>query len=119
MEQATHLLGQQNLVLECYLTLLDLTLDAIIVTAPDDTILFWNKTACQLYGWTREEAVGRTTRQLFGAEFVPNTSGNDNLDERCQTQERWRGGESAQPLGGSTGSRRRPNVILFVNQVVA
>ncbi|HEU4597787.1 MAG TPA: PAS domain S-box protein [Pyrinomonadaceae bacterium] len=45
--------------------LLDKAQDAIIVRdARDNKILYWNKGAERLYGWTTEEAVGRTAREL-------------------------------------------------------
>src|SRR5919206_2923672 len=44
--------------------LLDKALDAIIVRGLDQKMLFWNKGAERLYGWTSEEAVGKTAREL-------------------------------------------------------
>ena len=44
--------------------LLDEARDAIVVRGLDQKILFWNKGAERLYGWTPEEAVGRTAREL-------------------------------------------------------
>jgi len=44
--------------------LLDQARDAIIVRGLDDHILFWNKGAERLYGWTEREAVARTAREL-------------------------------------------------------
>ena len=50
-----------------YGTLLDQAPDAMIVTSIRGAILFWNKAAEQLYGWTMNEAVGRLTKQLYEA----------------------------------------------------
>jgi len=44
--------------------LLDKARDAIVVRGLDDKILFWNKGAEALYGWTSAETVGRTARDL-------------------------------------------------------
>src|SRR5919205_1950632 len=44
--------------------LLDEARDAIVVRALDNRIIFWNKGAERLYGWTSAEAVGRTAREL-------------------------------------------------------
>jgi PAS domain S-box-containing protein len=39
--------------------------DAIMVRYLDDTIVYWNKGAEILYGWTADEAVGKNARQLL------------------------------------------------------
>jgi two-component system cell cycle sensor histidine kinase/response regulator CckA len=44
--------------------LLDEARDAIVVRGLDQRILFWNRGAERLYGWTPEEAVGKTAREL-------------------------------------------------------
>src|SRR5688572_14149222 len=44
--------------------LLDKAQDAIVVRGLDDRILYWNKGAERIYGWTSEEAVGRTAGDL-------------------------------------------------------
>ena len=54
-----------------YGTLLDQAADAMIVTSMGGTVLFWNKAAEQLYGWTMDEAFGRQTKQLFEGAIGP------------------------------------------------
>ena len=49
--------------------LIDLSPDAIIVRNPDGTITFWSKGAEKLYGWTKKEAIGKTTHALFQTKF--------------------------------------------------
>jgi PAS domain S-box-containing protein len=49
--------------------LLDLTHDTIFVRSMNDAISFWNRGAEQLYGWTREEALGRIAQQLLRTSF--------------------------------------------------
>ena len=44
--------------------LLDEARDAIVVRALDNRIIFWNKGAERLYGWTPAEVSGRTAREL-------------------------------------------------------
>ncbi|WOD38389.1 response regulator [Nodosilinea sp. E11] len=45
--------------------LLDIATDAILVRDVQNQILFWNKGAERLYGWTVEEALGKTVSLLF------------------------------------------------------
>lgn len=49
--------------------LLDLSNDAIIVRDTDDRIIYWNHGATDLYGWTRDEAVGQHLHTLLQTEF--------------------------------------------------
>jgi two-component system, cell cycle sensor histidine kinase and response regulator CckA len=48
--------------------LLDKARDAILVRDLEGKILFWNKGAERLYGWTRQEAVGRKKSELLYAD---------------------------------------------------
>jgi PAS domain S-box-containing protein len=45
--------------------LLDQAQDAIMVRDLDQKILFWNKGAEHIYGWTAEEAIGKNVRDLI------------------------------------------------------
>src|SRR5580658_1023424 len=45
--------------------LLDQTRDAVIVRNAIDTILYWNKGAELMYGWTSAEAVGADSKHLY------------------------------------------------------
>lgn len=45
--------------------LLDLTSDAVIVRDLNDVITYWGRGAEALYGWTREEAVGKVANHLL------------------------------------------------------
>lgn len=49
--------------------LLDLSNDAILVRDASDRITFWNKGATDIYGFSREEAIGRVSHDLFRTEF--------------------------------------------------
>jgi len=49
--------------------LLDLTHDTIFVSDMSDVITYWNRGAEELYGWTREEVLGKVTHQLLETIF--------------------------------------------------
>jgi PAS domain-containing protein len=65
LQQAKLLLNRQQALLSRHLALLDLASEAVIVTSMEGAILLWNKGAEQLYGWSREEALGRQVNHLF------------------------------------------------------
>jgi PAS domain-containing protein len=48
--------------------LFDLAQDAIFVRGLDDRILTWNKGAEEVYGWTKEEALGSKATELLSPE---------------------------------------------------
>lgn len=50
--------------------LLDLSFNAVLLRDHEDRITFWNKGAQELYGWTREEAMGQVTHTLFKTTFA-------------------------------------------------
>jgi diguanylate cyclase (GGDEF)-like protein/PAS domain S-box-containing protein len=51
--------------------LLDKAQDAIFVSSLDRRVIYWNKGAERLYGWTSEEVIGRTTEDIFQYQAVP------------------------------------------------
>jgi diguanylate cyclase (GGDEF)-like protein/PAS domain S-box-containing protein len=46
--------------------LLDAVGQAVIATAPDGTVTYWNPAAETLYGWSRDEATGHPLAELVG-----------------------------------------------------
>ena len=50
--------------------LLNLATDAIMVRSLDDRILFWNRGAEAIYGWTSEEAVGRCAAEFLYVDWI-------------------------------------------------
>ncbi|MGB6295686.1 MAG: PAS domain S-box protein [Rivularia sp. (in: cyanobacteria)] len=51
--------------------LLDITTDAILVKDLEETILYCNRSAEQIYGWTKEELIGKTANELLYQEISP------------------------------------------------
>jgi PAS domain S-box-containing protein len=49
--------------------MLDSANDAIFVRTATDRISYWNKGAERLYGWTKEEALGRSPHELLHTKF--------------------------------------------------
>ena len=49
--------------------LLDLTHDTVFVRDMNNVISYWNRGAEEMYGWTREEAVGKPSHQLLHRIF--------------------------------------------------
>ncbi len=50
-------------------SLLNLTHDTVFVRDMHDVITYWNRGAEELYGWTREEAVGKASHRLMQTIF--------------------------------------------------
>ena len=49
--------------------ILELTHDTVIIRDSDDLILYWNEGAEKLYGWSRDEAIGRSSQALLKTEL--------------------------------------------------
>ena len=52
-------------------TLLERARDAIVVRDLDHRILFWNRGAERIYGWTAEEVLGRSIKELLYQDPMP------------------------------------------------
>ena len=50
-------------------SLLDLTHDTVFVRDMNDVVTFWNRGAEELYGWKRDDAIGKVTHQLLHTIF--------------------------------------------------
>jgi PAS domain S-box-containing protein len=68
--------------------LLELTHDAIFVRDGNDTITYWNRAAEQLYGWPRQEAIGRHADELLQTRFP---APRDEIRAELLKQGAWEG----------------------------
>lgn len=85
------MLGIRKLVdkaLEENVRLLDLSNDAIIVRDAADRITFWNKGATDMYGFSRAEAIGRVSHDLFQTEFPEPV---ESIREKLLSDGHWSG----------------------------
>jgi PAS domain S-box-containing protein len=68
--------------------MLDLAEDAILAWEPDGAISYWNRAAEEIYGYSREEAVGRVPHELLETEAV---EGLDTHLDSLRLSGRWKG----------------------------
>ena len=68
--------------------LIDLSPDAIIVRTLEGKITFWSKGAEKLYGWTKAEAIGKTTHSLFETKMLQPL---ENILSELKATQRWSG----------------------------
>ena len=74
--------------LERQSALLNLAQDAVIVRTIPGEVLFWNRGAEEMYGWSRQEALGKTTHQLLHTEFPISFA---EVEKQLRTIGRWEG----------------------------
>ena len=68
--------------------LLDLSNDAILVRDADDRVTYWNKSASELYGFSRDEAIGRMSHELLQTEFPESL---EHITDQLHRDNRWSG----------------------------
>jgi PAS domain S-box-containing protein len=68
--------------------LLDLSSDAIFIRDASDRVIYWNRAATELYGFTREEALGRVTHEFLQTEFPASL---ETIKEELHRNEHWSG----------------------------
>jgi PAS domain S-box-containing protein len=68
--------------------LLDLSNDAIIVRDKQDRITYWNKGATKIYGYTRQEALGKVSHDLLKTEHPESLSG---IHKKLLRDNQWLG----------------------------
>jgi PAS domain S-box-containing protein len=103
--------------------LLDKAQDAIYVRDLDQRIVYWNKGAERLYGWTSEEALGKRADELFSTDI---TGRHAEAQRLILEKGEWMGELSQSTKGGNTiivESRRnllsdeqgKPKSVLIIN----
>lgn len=70
------------------LRLLDLDPQTAIIRKLDGTVIFWNRKAEELYGWTRAEAVGKRSHELLSTRFPASPAA---VNESLLADGRWEG----------------------------
>jgi PAS domain S-box-containing protein len=70
--------------------LIDLSPDGVVVKNFDDTVTFWSKGAEKLYGWTKEEAVGRKIIDLLKPVY-PHASSLGDVLKKVKVDGKWAG----------------------------
>ena len=78
-------LAQQKIAEQA--ALLDKARDAILVRGLDGTILFWNDGAERIYGWSRQEAVGRKMSEFL----YPDTKTFEDANALAIREGSWQG----------------------------
>src|SRR5271157_4686059 len=68
--------------------LIDLAHDAIFIRGRDGTIRSWNRGAEQMYGWSREEALGHISHDLLATRFPVSLA---DLEDRLARHGSWEG----------------------------
>ena len=67
---ADDVLRRSEAILREQASLLDLTHDTVFARDTNDVITYWNRGAEELYGWKREEAIGKVTHDLLHTVFA-------------------------------------------------
>lgn len=98
--------------------IMDQTQDAIIICGPEDEIIYWNRSAERIYGWTPSEARGRNMNTFLHPARRPSSrrparacstwaTGTANCARRRRTAPLWRC-EAAGRCSGMRSASRSP-----------
>ena len=82
--------------------LLDLTNEAILVRDREDRITYWNRGACELYGYSHKEAVGQVAHKLLRTEASETLR---QIYKKLERNNRW---------SGELVHRRKDGAKIFV-----
>ena len=80
LQQAEHLRLQDELI--------NLSHDAILIRDSVSRVIFWNKGAEELYGWSSPEALGRISHSLLKTRFPTSLA---EVDAHLERDGRWEG----------------------------
>ncbi len=82
------ILKQQSAELSKQAALLEMAHDAIFVRDINSLITYWNRGAEEMYGWPREEALGKTSHSLLKTQFpIPLAE----IERQVDSQKHWEG----------------------------
>jgi PAS domain S-box-containing protein len=120
VEERTEELRQSEDQFRTKAALLELATEAIIVRDLDGRIQFWNAGAEALYGWSREEAIGKDLHRLLQTNFpVPRS----HIEAVLAEKKNWRGNLTQQTRNGTEiviacrkTMNRESNAVLEVNR---
>ncbi len=79
---------ERTKILQRQASLLDLAHNAILVRDMENRITFWNRGAEEMYGFTKEEALGKAPDMLLKTEFPAPLA---DLMREVNKEERWEG----------------------------
>ncbi|WP_052666204.1 hybrid sensor histidine kinase/response regulator [Nitriliruptor alkaliphilus] len=85
---AREALQRREVVLADQAALLDTATDAIVVRDLEHRITYWNRSAERLYGWSADEAIGRSIRDLLHPE---DPSAFDAAQASLLAEDAWAG----------------------------
>lgn len=78
--------------------ILEQTHEPVVVRTPAGQIVFWNRGAEGLYGYGREDAVGRISRELLATQV----QNGENVEQAVKQSGRWDGELLQRTKGGRT-----------------
>lgn len=68
-QESEQRLSQQIAMLHDHVELLHAIHDALLIRDPEGKILYWNRTAEQMYGWSSAEAIGKPACELLQTQY--------------------------------------------------
>ncbi len=86
--RAERTLKDQTAKLRDLAALLELADDAILVRDMSGRVTYWNRGAEKLYGWTREDAIGRVKQELLSPKYPKSF---DDLQADLLREGKWEG----------------------------